>query len=95
MKKEKIKKQKKLNQKKLEEPILKLEEEEPLILDQVHEEKKFKKKKIKFLQLQEKWLMKQKMKFRNRRGNRKKWFNFKRRYNELDGFQTISFRKKN
>ena len=25
----------------------------------------------------------------------KKWSNFKRRYNELDGFQTISFRKKN
>ena len=36
---EKIKKPKKTKQKKMEEPILKLEEEEPLILDQVHEEK--------------------------------------------------------
>ena len=37
---EKIAKSKKIKPKKLEEPILKLEEEEPLILDQVHEEKK-------------------------------------------------------
>ena len=36
---EKIKKPKKPKQKKIEEPVLKLEEEEPLILDQVHEEK--------------------------------------------------------
>ena len=36
---------------------LKLEEEEPLILEQVHEEKISQKKfKNKFLQLQEKWL---------------------------------------
>ena len=35
---EKIKKQKKVKQKKIEEPVLKLEEEEPLILDQAHEE---------------------------------------------------------
>ena len=38
---EKIKKPK---QKKIEEPVLKLEEDEPLILDQVHEEKKVQKK---------------------------------------------------
>ena len=37
---EKIAKSKKIKPKKLEEPILKLEEEEPLILNQVHEEKK-------------------------------------------------------
>ena len=37
---EKIAKSKKIKPKKLEEPILQLEEEEPLILDQVHEEKK-------------------------------------------------------
>ena len=37
---EKIAKSKKIKPKKLEEPILKLEEEEPLILDQGHEEKK-------------------------------------------------------
>ena len=37
---EKIIKPKKIKAKKLEEPILKLEEEEPLILEQVHEEKK-------------------------------------------------------
>ena len=36
---EKIEKPKKTRQKKMEEPILKLEEEEPLILEQVHEEK--------------------------------------------------------
>ena len=36
---EKIKKPKKPKQKKIEEPVLKLEEEEPLILDQAHEEK--------------------------------------------------------
>ena len=33
-------KDKKIKAKKVEEPILKLEEEEPLILEQVHEEKK-------------------------------------------------------
>ena len=48
-----------------EESVLKLDEE-PLILEEVHEEKKFqkkkkKKKKTKFLQLQEKWQMKQKL----------------------------------
>ena len=37
---EKIIKPKKIKAKKIEEPILKLEEEEPLILEQVHEEKK-------------------------------------------------------
>ena len=37
---EKIIKPKKIKAKKVEEPILKLEEEEPLILEQVHEEKK-------------------------------------------------------
>ena len=37
---EKIIKPKKIKEKKIEEPILKLEEEEPLILEQVHEEKK-------------------------------------------------------
>ena len=36
---EKIEKPKKTRQKKMEEPILKLEEEEPLILEEVHEEK--------------------------------------------------------
>ena len=41
---EKIKKPEKIKQKKIEEPILKLEEEEPLILKQVHEEKKEKQK---------------------------------------------------
>ena len=39
-KEEKIKKPKKIKSKKIDEPILKLEEEEPLILEQVHEEKK-------------------------------------------------------
>ena len=41
---EEIIKPKKIKAKKLEEPILKLEEEEPLILEQVHEEKKEKQK---------------------------------------------------
>ncbi len=41
---EKIIKPKKIKPKKLEEPILRLEEEEPLILEQVHEEKKEKQK---------------------------------------------------
>ena len=41
---EKIIKPKKIKAKKLEQPILKLEEEEPLILEQVHEEKKEKQK---------------------------------------------------
>ena len=36
---EKIKKPKKTKQKKIEEPVLKLDDEEPLILDQAHEEK--------------------------------------------------------
>tara|TARA_B100001248_G_scaffold133639_1_gene100367 strand:- start:60 stop:1370 length:1311 start_codon:yes stop_codon:yes gene_type:complete len=40
---EKIEKLKKTKQKKIEEPVLKLEEEEPLILDQAHEEKKVQK----------------------------------------------------
>ena len=40
---EKIQKSKKTKQKKIEEPALKLEEEEPLILDQAHEEKKVQK----------------------------------------------------
>ena len=40
---EKIVKSKKTKQKKIEEPVLKLEEEEPLILDQAHEEKKVQK----------------------------------------------------
>ena len=40
---EKIIKPKKIKAKKVEEPILKLEEEEPLILEQVHEEKKVQK----------------------------------------------------
>ena len=39
--------------------FFKLEEEEPLILEQVHEEKVIKKEEIqKFHQQQEKWLMK-------------------------------------
>ena len=42
-KEEKIIKPKKIKAKKTEEPILKLEEEEPLILEQVHEEKKIQK----------------------------------------------------
>ena len=37
---EKILKQKKIKEKKLEEPVLKLDNEEPLILEQVHEEKR-------------------------------------------------------
>ncbi len=37
---EKISKQKKIKEKKLEEPVLKLDNEEPLILEQVHEEKR-------------------------------------------------------
>ena len=41
---EKIKKLKETKQKKIEEPVLKLEEDEPLILDQVHEEKTVQKK---------------------------------------------------
>ena len=41
---EKNKEPKKINPKKLEEPTLKLQEEEPLILDQIHEEKSSKKK---------------------------------------------------
>ena len=47
-------------QKKIE-PILKLDEEEPLILDQVHKEKVVQKKKRKFRQLPEKWLKKLKL----------------------------------
>lgn len=42
---EKIKKQKKIKQKKIKDPILKLDEEEPLILDQPLEEKKAQKEK--------------------------------------------------
>ena len=59
MNEEKIKKPKKIKTKKIEEPVLKLEEEEPLILDQAHEEKKFKKKIKKYLLQLEKWPVKQ------------------------------------
>ena len=46
-KEEKITKSKKIKSKRIEEPTLKLEEEEPLILEQVHEEKKVKLRKEK------------------------------------------------
>ena len=60
---EKILKPKKIKSKKTKynEPKLKLEDEEPLILEQVHEEKILKKKKHKSHQQQEKWQMKQKL----------------------------------
>ena len=52
----KIEPPKKIKSKKIDEPVLKLEEEEPLILEEVHDETITQKVEKKISQLQEKWL---------------------------------------
>ena len=82
---EKILKPKKIKEKKLEEPKLILDDEEPLILEQIHEDKAPQKIQKQISPAARKMASEANVDLSTIEGIRKKWCNFKRRYNELNG----------
>ena len=83
---------KKLKTKFEEEPLIL---EEPLVLEEVYKEKVSKKEKKIISPAARKMADEVKADLSNCRGFRKKWSDFKRRYNEVNGFKACTCREKN